>query len=155
MLIMVGGPGGLRLVARTNSGARDALRALGTGGPDRADRGYDVTMPHLTARTISSPVELDAALLDLRAAVQAGPITIATIPARALTPAEAGVVLGVSRQFVDRLIAQGELDCDRLPGSKHRRIAAEEIARFAEAREVRRASHRKAVEVMDAAKTPW
>ena len=112
-------------------------------------------MAHLTARTISSSAELDAAIPDLRAAVLAGPITIATIPARDLTPAEAGVVLGVSRQFIDRLIAQDQIHCERLPGSKHRRISAAEIARFAEMREQRQARHQKAVAAMDAADVPW
>lgn len=112
-------------------------------------------MPHLTARTINSPADLAAALRELRAAVRAGPVTIATIPGRDLTPAEVGVVLGVSRQFVDRLIAHGELQCERLPGSTHRRISAVEVARFAELREQRQAAHRKAVAAMDAADVPW
>ncbi|MGI8847645.1 MAG: excisionase family DNA-binding protein [Candidatus Dormibacteria bacterium] len=64
-------------------------------------------------------------------------------------------MLGVSRQFVDRLIARGALHCERLPGSTHRRISAAEVERFAEVREESQARHRKAVAAMDAADVPW
>ena len=43
------------------------------------------------------------------------------------TPAEAGRLLGVSRQYVDKLIARGDLAVTRKPGSTHRLIAAADI----------------------------
>ncbi len=55
-----------------------------------------------------------------------------------LTPAEAARVLGVTRQFVDRLISDEVLACRRLPGSRHRRIALADVLVVAEERERRR-----------------
>lgn len=112
-------------------------------------------MARLTARTISSKQDLSAVVRDLEAAVQNGPITLATIPGEELTPAQAAAVLGVSRQFVDRLIAQGRLPSQRLPGSTHRRITADAVTRFASMREHDRAAHARAVETLDAAQVPW
>ncbi len=43
------------------------------------------------------------------------------------TPAEAGRLLGVSRQYVDKLIARGELPVTHKPESTHRLIAAADI----------------------------
>lgn len=51
-----------------------------------------------------------------------------------VTPAEAAEVLGVTRQFVDRLLADGRLSCRRLPGSRHRRIRVGDVAALAEER---------------------
>lgn len=112
-------------------------------------------MPRLTARTISSVADVRAVVHDLEVALQTGPVTLATIPGADLTPAQAGAVLGVSRQFIDRLIAQGRLRCQRLPGSSHRRIPADEVSRFAETRDESRAAHAPAVAALDAAQVPW
>jgi excisionase family DNA binding protein len=57
-----------------------------------------------------------------------------------VTPAEAGELLGLSRQFIDRLIDQGDLPARRLPGSRHRRIRVADVAAFGLRRDERRAS---------------
>jgi excisionase family DNA binding protein len=44
-----------------------------------------------------------------------------------VTPAEAAKLLGVSRQYVDRLIASDVLPVRRLPGSSYRRIPARAV----------------------------
>jgi excisionase family DNA binding protein len=111
-------------------------------------------MSRLTAVKITSTSEIPAVVRQLEAAVRKGPITLGIIPSVGLTPTEAGRILGVSRQFVDRLIVQGQLTCVRLPGSSHRRIPTEEVARFEKVRDRRRGAHARAVKGLDAAGVP-
>ncbi|WP_460002729.1 helix-turn-helix domain-containing protein [Microbacterium xylanilyticum] len=56
-----------------------------------------------------------------------------------VTPAEAAELLGVTRQFVDRLCEDGVLPFRRLPGSRHRRIRVQDVLDVATEREQRRA----------------
>jgi excisionase family DNA binding protein len=49
--------------------------------------------------------------------------------------------MGVTRQFVDRLIADEVLECHRLPGSKHRRIKISDVLALAAERERLKAGH--------------
>lgn len=56
-----------------------------------------------------------------------------------VTPAEAAKLLGVSRQYVDRLIAAGVLPVRRLPGSTYRRIPARAVLGHRVTRERKRA----------------
>lgn len=55
-----------------------------------------------------------------------------------VTPAQAAEILGVTRQFVDRLCEDGTLEFRRLPGSRHRRIRVEDVINVAAEREQRR-----------------
>ncbi|MGH8961076.1 MAG: helix-turn-helix domain-containing protein [Jatrophihabitantaceae bacterium] len=59
-------------------------------------------------------------------------------PDRELTPAAAADLLGVTRQFVDRLLADGTLAYRRLPGSSHRRIRVDDVVALAAERDRRR-----------------
>ncbi|MDF1488399.1 helix-turn-helix domain-containing protein [Tessaracoccus caeni] len=56
-----------------------------------------------------------------------------------VTPTEAAKLMGVTRQFVDRLCEDGVLAFRRLPGSRHRRIRVEDVLEVASEREQRRA----------------
>jgi excisionase family DNA binding protein len=56
-----------------------------------------------------------------------------------VTPAQAANLLGVTRQFVDRLCEDGVLPFRRLPGSRHRRIRVQDVVDVAAEREQRRA----------------
>lgn len=56
-----------------------------------------------------------------------------------VTPAGAADLLGVTRQFVDRLCEDGVLPFRRLPGSRHRRIRVQDVVDVAAEREQRRA----------------
>jgi excisionase family DNA binding protein len=58
-----------------------------------------------------------------------------------VTPARAAQILGVTRQFVDRLLSNGALAFHRLPGSTHRRIKVGDVLALAAEREQRRAGH--------------
>jgi excisionase family DNA binding protein len=62
-----------------------------------------------------------------------------------VSPAEAGELLGLSRQFVDRLIDHGDLPARRLPGSRHRRVRVADVAAFGQRRDERRTSITEAV----------
>ena len=61
--------------------------------------------------------------------------------ARRLTPSQAASMMGVTRQFIDRLMADGALPFRRLPGSRHRRIKATDVLALAAERERRQAGH--------------
>ncbi|MGL5809049.1 MAG: helix-turn-helix domain-containing protein [Nocardioides sp.] len=56
-----------------------------------------------------------------------------------VTPAQAADILGVTRQFVDRLCEDGVLAFRRLPDSRHRRIRVQDVVDIAAEREQRRA----------------
>ncbi|HET7387191.1 MAG TPA: helix-turn-helix domain-containing protein [Nocardioidaceae bacterium] len=58
-----------------------------------------------------------------------------------VTPAQAAEILGVTRQYVDRLLADEVLAFHRLPGSKHRRIRVRDVLALAAEREQRQAGH--------------
>lgn len=57
-----------------------------------------------------------------------------------VSPAEAARILDVSRQYVDRMIADGRLPFGHKPGSTHRTIRVVDVERLAAARSRRRAS---------------
>jgi excisionase family DNA binding protein len=56
-----------------------------------------------------------------------------------VSPAEAAQLLGISRQFVDRLVDAGQLPARRLPGSRHRRLRVADVIAFEKRRNERRA----------------
>lgn len=56
-----------------------------------------------------------------------------------VTPGQAAEILGVTRQFVDRLCEDGVLAFRRLPGSRHRRIRVQDVIDVAAERGERRA----------------
>lgn len=58
-----------------------------------------------------------------------------------VTPAQAAKMLGVTRQFVDRLCEDEVHPFRRLPGSRHRRIRVQDVVALADKREKRRAGH--------------
>jgi excisionase family DNA binding protein len=83
--------------------------------------------------------ELVAAFADrLLRDLAAGRHPIYTTSDDEVSPAEAARVLGVSRQYVDRLIADGRLPFGRKPGSTHRTILVADVERLAAVRSDRR-----------------
>ena len=66
-----------------------------------------------------------------------------------ITPAAAGRLLGVSRQFVDRLVEAGQLPVTRLPHSTHRRIPVAALDRFLRDRHERGTAFDDAVRCLD------
>jgi excisionase family DNA binding protein len=62
-----------------------------------------------------------------------------------VTPADAARLLGVSRQYVDRLIVDGRLPFTRKPGSTHRTIRVADVERLDAQRTRRRENTNKAI----------
>lgn len=79
-----------------------------------------------------------AAVREVFTEIANGERVIILRPDREVTPAGAADLLGVSRQFVDRLLADGSLAFRRLPGSSHRRIKIGDVVELADERERRR-----------------
>ena len=69
-------------------------------------------------------------------------------PEAGVSPADAATLLGVSRQFVDRLIADGRLTHRYKPGSKHRIISITEINKLKAERERGRNGVRRAIDAL-------
>ncbi|MCU1498002.1 MAG: DNA-binding protein [Acidimicrobiales bacterium] len=68
-----------------------------------------------------------------------------------VSPAEAGELLGLSRQYVDRLIDDGQLTARHLPGSRHRRLRVADVLAFQRRRHDRQSKISSAVNaVVDA-----
>lgn len=71
-----------------------------------------------------------------------------------LTPNEAAAVLGVSRQYLTRLLDDGVISCETLPDSLHRRLLLADVLAFQVERDRRRsgvAAFRQAVADADLA----
>ena len=75
-------------------------------------------------------------------------IAYTSSPEAGLSPADAATLLGVSRQFVDRLIADGKLTHRYKPGSKHRIISITEINNLKAQREHSRNGVRRAIDAL-------
>ena len=75
-------------------------------------------------------------------------IAYTSSPEAGLSPADAATLLGVSRQFVDRLIADGKLTHRYKPGSKHRIISITEINNLKAQREHGRNGVRRAIDAL-------
>jgi excisionase family DNA binding protein len=82
--------------------------------------------------------EFGAAVRQVLEEVASGEQLIVLHPEREVSPAGAADLLGVTRQFVDRLLADGTLAFRRLPDSKHRRIKVGDVLALASERERRR-----------------
>ena len=62
-----------------------------------------------------------------------------------VSPAEAARLLGVSRQYVDRLLADGRLPYTRKPESTHRTISVADVEALVTERSRRRTNTDKAI----------
>ena len=82
--------------------------------------------------------EFGAAVREVFEQVAKGKQVVILRPDQEVTPAGAADLLGVSRQFVDRLLADDLLPFRRLPGSKHRRIKLGDVLMLADERGRRR-----------------
>ncbi|WP_053619205.1 helix-turn-helix domain-containing protein [Nocardiopsis sp. NRRL B-16309] len=72
-----------------------------------------------------------------------------------LSPAEAAEMLGLSRPFVVRLLDEGAIPSERLPGSRrHRMVRLEDVLEFQAKRERRREGRRKIVDAVESADLP-
>jgi excisionase family DNA binding protein len=81
---------------------------------------------------------------------------VTVLPADAvLTPAEVGELLGLSRPFVVRLLDEGEIPSERLPGSRHRRVRLTDVLSFADRRDRREQGRRRVADAVTDAELPY
>jgi excisionase family DNA binding protein len=81
---------------------------------------------------------------------------VTVLPAEAvLTPNEVGELLGLSRPFVVRLLDDGTIPSERLPGSRHRRIRLIDVLAFAEQRDRRREGRQRIADAITDADLPY
>jgi excisionase family DNA binding protein len=90
-------------------------------GPD----GQDILLPESLTRFVVAAIE------DLAA----GNAVLALPVETRLTPAEAAQLLGYSRPFVARLLDEGEIPSEHLPGSSHRQVRLADVLEFQARRE--------------------
>jgi excisionase family DNA binding protein len=97
-------------------------------------------------RTVEVPQSLVRVLAAAAGALESGD-TIAVVNEEAeLSPAQAAKLLGVSRQYVDRLIADGVLEARRVPHSSYRRIPVKAVLAHRDAKKAKRAGIREIVD---------
>ena len=111
--------------------ARSSLSVL--AAPDEGTRADAARL----AAAADPGSEFGAAVRELFEGVARGHHLVVLRPDQEVTPAGAADLLGVTRQFVDRLLADGVLAFRRLPGSKHRRIRVGDVLALAEERQRR------------------
>jgi excisionase family DNA binding protein len=94
------------------------------------------------ASVIDGRSELEHQLRKLLGDLAAGESFLVLKADEELTPAQAAEVLGVTRQYVDRLLEDEVLNCRRLPGSSHRRLKAADVVALRERQERMRTGRR-------------
>ncbi len=93
------------------------------------EAGAEVVVEKPDGERVSS-VELSRFLAMALSELAAGGEVVLLRGETEVSPAEAGELLGISRQFVDRLIDVGKLPARRLPGSRHRRLRVADVVAF-------------------------
>lgn len=97
---------------------------------DPADAGVQSSAQELAGRLVGdAPVEV--AVRDMLDLVASGSRIVIMHAEAEVSPAGAAELLGVTRQFVDRLCENGVLDFWRLPDSRHRRIKVQDVIQLA------------------------
>lgn len=113
------------------------MRALATT-LDPADPAVRADARDLAAR-LDGGSPLEAAVRSMLDDVAHGARVVVLRTEDEVTPAEAAKLLGVTRQFVDRLCEDGVLPFRRLPSSRHRRIRVQDVLDIgAEREQIRR-----------------
>jgi excisionase family DNA binding protein len=111
------------------------------------DAGAEVVVERPDGERVSSR-ELSRFLATAVAELASGGEVVLLRGESEVSPAEAGELLGISRQFVDRLIDVGRLPARRLPGSRHRRLRVADVVAFAARRDERKAAISDAVNAL-------
>jgi excisionase family DNA binding protein len=117
---------------RSTSAVRRALKPV--------ESGTDACVRVLLAggQTLELPSALEGLLLMAVRDAASGHNVVLVRTDDEVSPAKAGELLGVSRQYVDRLISEGVLPARRIPGSTHRKLRVADVVAFGERRDERR-----------------
>lgn len=116
-----------------------AIRALVSRAPDAVH-------VRVGDEDIELPASLAGVLLAAAETLQAGESVAVVSAVAEVSPAQAARLLGVSRQYVDRLVAAEVLPSRRLPRSAYRKIPVRAVLAHRETRERKRAGIRRIVE---------
>ena len=126
---------------RATTAERDQVGAVRTL-VGQASTGVRVRVGH---EDVELPHSLVQVLLAAAAALHEGD-TVAIVSEEAeVSPAAAARLLGVSRQFVDRLLGDGLLPARRLPHSSYRKIPVRALLAYKQTRDRKRAGIRSIV----------
>ncbi len=129
------------------SPARDVIHPV--AADQSALDALDAALAHVPAHTtfrlsgpqtepLEVPESLYRALRDAVQILRQGYAVVISTLQRRLSTTEAGDLLGVSRQYVTRLLDKGEIPCDRT--GRHRRVMLSDVLEYKRRRdEVRRA----------------
>ncbi|MCC6434750.1 MAG: excisionase family DNA-binding protein [Acidimicrobiales bacterium] len=147
--------GALRKAVRVEPAGDQSGPAGAVAEAMAAQSGEGAVLSFPDGRTVALPASLvDVVRASARELADGHAVTV--LPSDAvLTPAEVGELLGLSRPFVTRLLDDGEMPSERLPGSKHRRVRLEDVLAFAERRDRRRDGRRKIAEIVTAEELPY
>lgn len=95
-------------------------------------------------------------ILQVSAAELSAGHAVTVLPSEVLlTPAEVGDLLGLSRPFVARLLDQGQIASEHLPGSRHRVVRLADILEFQSRRERRRKGRRRITDSIESSDLPY
>lgn len=143
LVAVVAGRGSIAVVTAPVDGADSVFEFRATRGSRRAlksvkgDKIAGVQVLLADGRPVELPDELAAVLRTaVREAVGGHDLALLRRDDE-VSPARAGELLGFSRQYVDRLIAEGVLPCRRLPDSTHRKVRVADVLALADRRERR------------------
>lgn len=95
---------------------------------------HDAAILREASTRLDDPAVRDAALV-LAAGIESGGLLLARLD-QMLTPQKAAELIGVSRQYIDKLITEKKLSASYKPGSTHRLIKATDLLAFEEERQV-------------------
>ena len=90
------------------------------------------------AERLHGDTQVESAVRSMLDAVAHGARVVVMRADDEVTPTEAAKLMGVTRQFVDRLCEDGVLAFRRLPGSRHRRIRVDDVLEVTAERAQRR-----------------
>ena len=99
-------------------------------------------------KQIEGSTEFETRVREVLSGVSEGESFLVVRRDEEVTPAQAAELLGVTRQFVDRLLDDGQLAFRRLPGSRHRRIRVRDVIELREERDAMRAARELAASVL-------
>lgn len=117
---------------RSTRAVRRALKPVESD----ADAGVRVLLGG--GQTLELPPALESLLLTAVRDAASGHNVALVRTDEEVSPAKAGELLGLSRQYVDRLISEGVLPARHIPGSTHRKVRVADVVALGERRDQRR-----------------
>ena len=147
--------GVLKHAVQVEVGAKEAASAGKVAEAMTTGSAVGVVLAFPDGRQIPLPQSLINVVLESAKELAEGH-SITVLPSDAvLTPAEVAELLGLSRPFVARLLDDGVIAAERLPGSRHRRVRLADALAFAERRDRRREGRHRVAEAIAEAGLPY